>query len=128
EDGGDFVVGFAYGVVDGGADEGDVEPVADVVEGSVAAAANQADGWHGGMKILFEDYGVEVGVDVVDADQGFAEGPGEGLGGGDADEKGADEAGAMGDGDGIDVGRVALSLRERVSGIVGRISAGRSLF
>ena len=42
-----------------------------------------------------EEGGIEVGVDMVYADEGFVEGPGERFGGGEAYEEGADEAGAV---------------------------------
>jgi hypothetical protein len=41
---------------------------------------------------------------VIDGDQGLLQGPGEGLGGGDADEQGADQTGAIRDGDCVEVG------------------------
>jgi hypothetical protein len=44
---GDLVVGLADGVVDGGADQFDVEPVAEVVEGGVSAGADEAYGGEG---------------------------------------------------------------------------------
>ncbi len=52
--------------------------------------------------MLHED-GEDVTFDVVDGEEGLAEGEGEGFGIGDADEQGAGEAGAGGDGDGVEV-------------------------
>ena len=52
---------------------------------------------------LHED-GVDVAFEVVDGDQRLVEAEGEGFGVGDADEQCAGEAGAFGDGDGVEVG------------------------
>ena len=48
--------------------------------------------------------------DVVDSVDGFAGRPCERLGAGDADGKASGEAGACGDGDGVDVGQVESAL------------------
>ena len=53
---------------------------------------------------IFQDYGIEVGLDVVDGEEGFLPGEGVGLGGSGADEEATDEAGAVGDGDAIELG------------------------
>ena len=50
---------------------------------------------------VVEERGVEVGLDVVDADQGDAEGEGEALCGIEADDQRGGEAGTVGDGDGV---------------------------
>jgi len=52
--------------------------------------------------VILQEDGVEVGLDVVDGDEGFLPGEGKGFGGGGADEEAADEAGAVGDGDGVE--------------------------
>ena len=50
---------------------------------------------------------------MVDSDERFPPGQGEGLRGGDADEEGGDEAGALRDRDGVDI---VLSESGRVEG------------
>src|SRR5258706_4585041 len=52
---------------------------------------------------------------VVHADQRFGQGPGEGLGGGYADEETADQAGAVSDGDGVDVIDIAVCGGQRLA-------------
>ncbi len=56
-----------------------------------------------------------MGLDMIDTDEGLAEGPCEGLGRGDADEEGADEAGAVADCDGVDHAKAEPGLRERLA-------------
>ena len=52
--------------------------------------------------VVHED-GVDVAFEVVDGEEGFREGEGEGFGVGDADEEGAGESWAVGDGDGVEI-------------------------
>ena len=116
---GDFVVGFAGGVVDGAADDAVVPGcrfarLAGEIEVGVAAGDDEGEGgnrtsdgepssWGPGVGCFHQD-GVDVAFEVVDGDEGLVEAEGEGFGVGDADEEGAGEAGAVGDGDGVEVG------------------------
>ncbi len=54
---------------------------------------------------MLEQHGVDVAFEVVDGDERLAERVGEGFGVADADEQRAGEAGAFGDGDGVEVGK-----------------------
>ena len=54
-----------------------------------------------------------MAFDVIDADEGFARGPGDGFGKIDADEQGTDQAGALRDGEAIEFVRGDLSLLQR---------------
>ena len=56
-----------------------------------------------GRPFSWSRHAVEMGVNVIDADQRFAQRPGEGFGGGYAYQEAADQAGAVGYGDGVDV-------------------------
>jgi hypothetical protein len=82
----------------------------------VAAGDDEA---HGGevdfemVAMSFEEDGVDVAFEVVDGDERFVECGGESFGVGDADEKCADEAGALGDGDSVKVVVGEVSLGER---------------
>lgn len=55
-----------------------------------------------------EVVGVDVPFDVVDGDEGDAEGGCDGFGGADSDEECSDEAGPVGDCDGVEVFEVYL--------------------
>src|SRR5882724_3105915 len=57
-----------------------------------------------------EHHAVEMGMNMIDADERFAHRPGESFGGGDADEEGSDQAGAVGDGDGVDLVESGVGL------------------
>lgn len=76
EDGGDFVEGLADGVVDGSAETMGVGGRDAVVDGGVSAADDQAEGGVAGgdgggvVGAVTHCCGVEVGVEVVDADEG----------------------------------------------------------
>ncbi len=52
---------------------------------------------------MFKQDGVDVALEVVDGDERLAECVGESLGVTDADEQRAGEAGAFGDGDGVEL-------------------------
>ena len=56
------------------------------------------------MFARFHQDGVDVAFEVIDGDQGLIEAEGEGFGVGDADQQCASEAGAFGDGNGVEVG------------------------
>ena len=95
EDGGDLVVGFADGVVDGAAEAGDVGPTVEVVKRGVPAGDDQADGGEGRVsgfgvrvsaRIFFftrnprpetrnpiEDHAVQMRLDVIDGDERLGE-------------------------------------------------------
>ena len=131
---GDFVEGFAGGVVDG---------VADVAVVSRCRRRGRRDRGGCGRRrrpgrgagyvvgacrlrfgVLQED-GVDVAFEVVDGDERLAEAEGQGFGVGDADEQRADEAGAFGDGDGVEIVRVVTSrLRRGPRGRRGRWRGG----
>ncbi len=55
------------------------------------------------LRAHLQQHGVDVAFEVVDGDERLAEREGQGLGVGDADEQSAGEAGAFGDGDGVEV-------------------------
>ena len=61
----------------------------------------RAGGGEGGG--VLQQHRVDVAFEVVDGDEGLAEGVGQGLGVADADQQRAGEAGAFGDGDGVEV-------------------------
>ena len=85
---GGLVDGFACGVVDGGAEALDVEVVAQQQYLGVAAGDQQADeGELGHGLAAFDEVGEHVGLEVVDLDEGFADGCGEALGEADAHEE-----------------------------------------
>ncbi len=109
---GDLVVGFACGVVEGAADEL-VAPGAVCGLGEVQVRMTSGDdkgkgglvllGSGGSVLALFEEDGVNMAFEVVDGDDGEIAREGEGLGVGDSDEECAGEAGAGGDGNGVEV-------------------------
>ena len=92
-----------------------------MIHGGVAAGDGEADCWEFwgrgefrgkfrgevgvGYEVFlsFECSGVEVCLYMVDADEGFVEAPCECFCGGDANDEGADESGAVAYGDGVDV-------------------------
>ena len=53
-----------------------------------------------------------MGLDVVNGQQRFSPGEAIGLGGGGADQEAADEAGAVGDGDAIELGGGVVDVRK----------------
>ena len=127
---GDLVEGLAGGVVDGAADVavapkrgGASLPCRVLVrEVEVGVAAGDDEGKEGGfgvaeqeVGVIHED-GVDVAFEVVDAEQGFSEAKGEGLGVGDADEQGAGETGASGDSDGVEILEVDAGLGDGGAG------------
>jgi len=76
----------------------------------VAAAGNEG---HGGVLDLDADQrGADVAFEMVDADEGDVPGKAERLGVGEADEEATDEAGAVGDGDGIEIFEAGVGLGE----------------
>lgn len=88
EGGGDFVVRFAERVVDGAAEESDVGPGGEAVERGVAAGEDSAGGGEFEVgDVGIEKAGIQMGLDVIDGDERFLPGPGEGFCGGDADEE-----------------------------------------
>ena len=69
-----------------------------------------------------------MGLDVVDADEGQARAEGEALGDAEADQQGADEARAVGDGDRVDGVEAEASLLEaRVEDGEGLVEVGQTL-
>jgi len=101
EEPGDLVEGFAGGIVDGGAEELGFEGRGDEVE--IGVSARDDEGNVGIGDVGGDVCGVDVGVEVINGEEGEVSGPGEGFCGGGADEEGADESGTVGDGDGMDV-------------------------
>src|SRR5579862_7888235 len=84
-----------------------------MVENCVAAGDNKADGGDLRMargEVRFEDYGVDVAFEVIYCDQRLVERQGENFAISHADEKSAGEAGALGDGDGVEVGESNFCL------------------
>ncbi len=114
EEAGDFIVGFAGGVIAGATDAG-VGKLAGAIGGlvlhfvnhGVAAGNDQADGGKFGAAIAggagFEKDGVDVAGEMVHGDERLAQREGESFSVSDADEQSADQAGTLGDGDGIEV-------------------------
>ena len=138
---GDFVEGFAGGVVNGAADEG-VMPRAvggvREIEMRVAAGDDEGEGCASARRTvlidpspnrvtgvsldalrlcrgfaLVEQDRVDVAFEMIDGDEWEVVGEGESLGVGDADEKRSGEAGAGGDGDGVEIGEREAGFGER---------------
>ena len=61
---------------------------------------------------VLQKHGVDVAFEVVDGDERLRERVGEGLGVSDADEERAGEAGAFGDGDGVELPHGHLGFAE----------------
>jgi hypothetical protein len=113
EEFGDFVEGFAGGVVTGAAEEGVAAFAVGFEEVGVASADDEGErGEFDGRASLasFEYYGVDVAFYVVYGDEREACGEGDGLGVGESDEEGSGEAGAIGGGYGIELGPVEAGL------------------
>jgi hypothetical protein len=64
-------------------------------------------------EVRFEDYGMNVAFEVIYCDERLVERKGENFAVGQADEQRACEAGALGDGDGVEVGESDFCLVER---------------
>ena len=129
---GDLVVGLAGGVVDGAADvlvaPGACGALRGEVEVGVAAGDDEGEqrelhGGFGALAGLHQD-GVDVAFEVIDADERNVEAEGEGLGVGDADEQRAGEAGAFGDGDGLEIAQGEAGLAGLPGGRRGRCCGG----
>ena len=103
EQGGHLVERLAGGVVERAAEDAEVERRGAVEQDRVPAADDEADA---GEDVApgRQSAGVDVAGDVVDADERHVQRQGEHLGGADADEQRADEAGRVMDGDAADVG------------------------
>ena len=92
----------------------------------MAAGDDEADGWEfgsgAGGAVGFEEDGVDVAFEMIDGDERFVQRGGEGFSVGDADEEGADEAWALGDGDGVEVGEAELACARawRTTGTIWR--------
>jgi len=87
-----------------------------MVENCVASGDDEANGGHLRMargEVRFEDYGMNVAFEVIHGDERFAEREGENFAVGHADDEGAGEAGALGDGDGVDFSESDFCLVER---------------
>ncbi len=113
EEFGDLVKGFARRVVERAADIAvgpGVGLLAGEVEVGVATTNDQGEDreLEGGLLAFahFKQDGVDVALEVVDGNEGLAEGKGQGFGVGDAHEQGAGEAGAFGDCNGVQVGEL----------------------
>ena len=102
EEAGDLVESLAGGVVDGSADDRVVADAADMDEEGVSAGNDEGEVWRR-WGVGIEEGGEEVALHVIDGEEGFAGGEGEGLGHGVADEEGGGEAGATGGGEGVDL-------------------------
>ena len=99
----DLVEGFAGGIVTGLAEQAVDATLAHLEEMGVAAAGHEGEGGELDRRAVaarFENDGVDVTFDVVDADEGHAGGEGQALGVGEPDEQRADEPRTHGDGDG----------------------------
>ncbi len=107
----DFVVGFAGSVIarlrDFFVGEGWLRRILrDFVKNCVAAGNDEADGGKFGplpCSMRFEEDGVDVAFEMIYRDQRLVERLGQRFGVSDADEERADEAGALGHSDGVDV-------------------------
>jgi hypothetical protein len=86
-----------------------------MVENCVAARDDEADGGHLRMargEVRFEKYGMDVPFEVIHGDERFVERQGKNFAVGHADKQRAGEAGALGDGDGVEVSERDFSLIE----------------
>jgi len=104
EDFGDFVEGFANGVVAGLAKDFVIFVGVHEDEASVAARNDESEEGELVVVLLAKLGGVDVGENVVDGVESSIVSDGEGAGGEGADHEGADEAGMGGDGDSVNVG------------------------
>ena len=87
-----------------------------MVENCVAAGDDEADGGHVRMargEVRFKDYGMDVAFKVIHGDEWLVERQGENFAVGHANEQRAGEAGALSDGDGVEVGECDFCLVER---------------
>jgi hypothetical protein len=110
---GALVERLAGGIVERLAQERVAAVVVDLRQQGVAAGRDQA---HERRldRVGLEEVGGDVTLEVVDGDQRQPAGRGQRLGGGDADEQRAHEAGALGDRDAVDAVEGRLRLRQRV--------------
>ncbi len=114
-----LVEGLAGGVVDGLAEESVGEVVAHLDEERMAPGDDEGHEREGrlgtlGLAGVQQPGGVEVTLEMVDADEGDVERPGERLGVREADEEGADQARAGRDGDRADVPEARPSRRQHL--------------
>ena len=82
--------------------------------------------WRAGAA-SFQENGLDVAFEMIYADQRFVVGQREGFAVGDADEQRADQAGAAGDGDGVDILERSLACERasRTTGTIWRSVRGR---
>ena len=86
-----------------------------MVENSVAARYDEADGGHLRMargKVRFKNHCVNVAFEMIHGDKRLVECQGENLSVGHTNEECAGEAGALGDGDGVEVSESDFCLVE----------------
>ena len=106
---GALVEGLAGGVVAGASEEGVAAVVLHQHEVGVAAGRDQAEEGEAGAYFrvgVLKPGGVDVAFEVVHAEEGQAGGEGKALCGVDADEQRAGEAGAVRDGDAVELGQL----------------------
>src|SRR5208283_2450927 len=106
----DLVEGLAHGVVYGRAEDLDPVEVLGLADDGVPSRHEEADegvlDGPGGL----EPGGVEMGEDVVYADEGPVDRPGHAFGEAEADEEGADEAGHGRGGDAVELSRAHAGI------------------
>src|ERR1700719_4515005 len=86
-----------------------------MVENSVAARDDEADGGHLRMarsKVRFKNHCVNVAFEMIHGDKRLVERQGENFAISHADEECAGEAGALGDGDGVEISESNFCLVE----------------
>ena len=113
EHGGHLVEGLAGRVVDGSAQELEIQRPAATVQAAVAAADDQA---HAGKDVALgrQPAGIDVGLEVIDGHQRDLPGDADRLGGHQADQQRAGQAGRVGHGHGVDVGQRQARLAQRL--------------
>ncbi|MCK7541387.1 MAG: hypothetical protein MZV63_66115 [Marinilabiliales bacterium] len=111
---GDLVERLPRGVVARPAEELVRKRLVHLIEGRVSARDEKPQHGIGDGGIL-EEAGLEVGIEVVDADEGFLVIVGQALGERETDEKRADEPGALGHGEEIDLPQAGVGPGQRLS-------------
>ena len=106
---GSFVKGFAGGVVPGAADDPEMGIVQDLDDVAVSPGGHHAE--EGRFKLRMRDVvGGNMGADVVGRNQGLAGGHGKALGVVNPNQQRADEPRRVGDGDGVQPGKIESRL------------------
>ena len=80
-------------------------------EEGMSSAGDEGDAGLDALGVA-DERGEEVAFEVIDGEEWFVAGEGEGFGGRGADEEGAGEAGSGGGGEGVDVGELEAGVGE----------------